>query len=264
MSIQAMVWALEQQIETDATARHVLLCLANYADKSGRGAFPSVNSLKEDTGLSVRAIRYKLEKLLEGGLIRLGNQAIAAAYIDRQDRRPVVYDIAMERGANDASRNDRGANDDTTGCTSEHNGVQMKTERGAPHAPNTSLTRQLPVNKPKEPVADAPRKSSKFDPISAKPENVSAEAWADWCQHRKEIRKPLTAKTCEQQAKVLSAHASPDAVINLSISNGWTGLFPEKAPTVIGHQQIQTKHGGFDQRDYNAGLTAREGGGYAF
>lgn len=36
------------------------------------------------------------------------------------------------------------------------------------------------------------------------------------------------------------------------------------APTVIGHQQIQTKHGGFDQRDYNAGLTAREGGGYAF
>lgn len=110
----------------------------------------------------------------------------------------------------------------------------------------------------------APRKSSKFDPISVKPENVSGTAWADWCQHRKEIRKPLTAKTCEQQAKVLAAHASPDAVINLSISNGWTGLFPEKAPVVIGHQQIQTKHAGFDQRDYNAGLTAREGGGYAF
>lgn len=36
------------------------------------------------------------------------------------------------------------------------------------------------------------------------------------------------------------------------------------APVVIGHQQVQTKHGGFDQRDYNAGLTAREGGGYAF
>jgi hypothetical protein len=36
------------------------------------------------------------------------------------------------------------------------------------------------------------------------------------------------------------------------------------APVVIGHQQVQTKHGGFDQRDYSAGLTAREGGGYAF
>lgn len=264
MSIQAMVWALEQQIETEPTARHVLLCLANYADKSGRGAFPSVNSLKEDTGLSVRAIRYKLEKLLDGGLIRLGNQAIAAAYIDRNDRRPIVYDIAIERGANDASRDERGANEGGTGCTSEQNGVQMKTERGAPHAPNPSFNRQLPVIKPKEPVATAPAGKSKFDPISAKPENVSDKTWSDWCQHRKEIRKPLTAKTCEQQAKALEAHQAPDAVINLSISNGWTGLFPEKATTVIGHQQVQTKHGGFDQRDYSAGLTAREGGGYAF
>lgn len=264
MSIQAMVWALEQQIETEATARHVLLCLANYADKEGRGAFPSVKSLQQDTGLSVRAIRYKLEKLLEFGLIRLGNQAIAAAYIDRHDRRPVVYDIAIERGANDASRDERGANEDATGCTSEHNGVQMKTQRGAPRAPNPSFNRQLPVNKPKEPIASAPARNSKFDPISAKPENVTDKAWSDWCQHRREIRKPLTAKTCEQQAKVLSAHASPDEVINLSISNGWTGLFPDKATTIIGNQQFQTKHGGFDQRDYSAGLVPREGGGYAF
>ncbi len=81
-------------------------------------------------------------------------------------------------------------------------------------------------------VATAPlrakTKASNFDPLTAKPENVSISAWADWCQHRKEIRKPLTAKTCEQQAKVLAGHPAPDAVINQSISNGWTGLFPEK------------------------------------
>ena len=113
-----MNWALEQREIKDATARHVLLCLANYADKDGRGAFPSVASLGEDTGLSERTIRYKLDDLLAAGLIRLGNQAIAAAYIDRHDRRPTVYDLAMIRGAAAAPGSERGANDDRTGCRS--------------------------------------------------------------------------------------------------------------------------------------------------
>lgn len=74
----------------------------------------------------------------------------------------------------------------------------------------------------------AQRKSPKFDPLTARPANVSAEAWASWCQHRKEIRKPLTATTCKQQATLLGDHPTPDAVIHLSIASGWTGLFPEK------------------------------------
>lgn len=85
----------------------------------------------------------------------------------------------------------------------------------------------------KEPtVANAPsasrKKAQKFDPLTAKPTNVSEQVWADWCQHRKEIHKPLTAKSCEQQAEALANHPAPDAVINQSISNGWTGLFPDK------------------------------------
>ncbi|WP_289328845.1 helix-turn-helix domain-containing protein [Pseudomonas sp. 'CRE Jenny 4'] len=90
-----------------------------------------------------------------------------------------------------------------------------------------------PVTEPvKEPVAKAPsRKKSnpaKFDPLDMKPLNVSAAVWADWCQHRKEIRKSLTKTTCERQAKTLAGHHWPDAVIIQSISNGWTGLFPDK------------------------------------
>ena len=99
MSIQSMTWALEQRVVTDPTCRHVLLCLANYADKNGRGAFPSASSLSDDTGLSERTIRYKLDALEAAGVIRRGNQAIAAAYIDRYDRRPVVYDMVENRGA---------------------------------------------------------------------------------------------------------------------------------------------------------------------
>lgn len=124
---------------------------------------------------------------------------------------------------------------------------------------NTQLLEKEPTGDKSPPL---PRKSSKFDPVSVKPANVSEAVWADWCQHRREIRKPLTAKTCEQQTKALEAHQAPDAVINLSISNGWTGLFPEKVmPT---NQAQSSRHNGFATRDYTAGLTPREDGTYAF
>lgn len=223
-----MTWALEQRLVVDASARHVLLCLANYADKDGRAAFPSAASLSADTGLSLRTIRYKLEQLVEAGAIRAGNQAIAAAYIDRHDRRPVVYDLAMERGATDAGRSERGATDDTTGCNPCTNGVQLTTQRGATVAPNPSFNRPLTVNDPEEQGASAPRKAVKFDPLTARPANVSPDTWAEWCQYRREIRKALTATSIRNQAAALAGHPNPDAVLRQSIANGWTGIFPEK------------------------------------
>ncbi|NWB92308.1 helix-turn-helix domain-containing protein [Pseudomonas agarici] len=138
-----MSWALSLPTETlkDSSARHVLLCLANYAGSNGAGAFPSASTLAQDTGLSERTVRYKLDDLETSGLIQKGNQAIAAVHIDRHDRRPVVYDLQLSRGANPAPRSKRGA-DDATGCNSQQNGVQPTTERGAAAAPNTSLNHQ--------------------------------------------------------------------------------------------------------------------------
>lgn len=102
-----------------------------------------------------------------------------------------------------------------------------------------------PVTEPVEQtVADAPsakKKAPKFDPLTACPTNVTPSVWADWCQHRREIRKPLTKTSCERQAAQLAKHHAPDAVINQSISNGWTGLFPEKV--LPGAQQGQRRSG---------------------
>jgi len=239
-----MSWAVEQRDIVDATARYVLLVLANYADKNGRGAFPSSASISDDTGLSIRTVKYKLDHLLEIGVIRLGNQAIAGAYIDRHDRRPTVYDLCVERGATAAPGSERGANGDATGCSSRQNGVQTTTERGAGAAPNPSINHQLTIKEPKASVADAPaaaKKAPKFDPLTCKPANVSDSIWADWCQHRKEIGKRLTKTSCERQAAQLAKHHAPDAVINQSISNGWTGLFPEKV--LPGAQQGPRRNG---------------------
>jgi len=138
-----MSWALSLPTESlkDSSARHALLCLANYAGSNGAGAFPSASTLAQDTGLSERTVRYKLDDLEKVGLIQKGNQAIAAVHIDRHDRRPIVYDLQLSRGANPAPRSKRGA-DDATGCNSQRNGVQPETERGAAAAPNPSLNHQ--------------------------------------------------------------------------------------------------------------------------
>ncbi|NVZ50254.1 MULTISPECIES: helix-turn-helix domain-containing protein [unclassified Pseudomonas] len=134
-----MSWALSLPVQTlkDSSARHVLLCLANYAGSNGAGAFPSAKTLTDDTGLSERTIRIKLDLLEEVGLIVRGNQALAAVYIDRHDRRPVVYDLMIKRGAVAAPR------EDASGCSLGQNGVQPTTERGAATAPNTSINHQL-------------------------------------------------------------------------------------------------------------------------
>jgi Helix-turn-helix domain len=161
MSFQAAGWAIEQQIVKDPTARHVLLVLASYADKQGKSAFPSVDSLIEDTGLSRRTIFKKLEELTELGVVTRGDQAIVAAYVKRADKRPVCYDLCMppmfeKRGAADAPRaeravrSERGASNaprklstedesrdapnaprEETGCISRHDGVHLAHERGA-------------------------------------------------------------------------------------------------------------------------------------
>ncbi|MEE5120425.1 helix-turn-helix domain-containing protein [Pseudomonas alliivorans] len=150
-----MSWALQIPRATlsDSSARHVLLCLANYAGTDGRGAFPSATTLSDDTGLSERTVRSKLELLRAAELIVPGNQALAAVYIERHDRRPVVYDLPIRRGANIAPRIERGA-DDGTGCNSQQNGVQNSTERGAKSAPNTSINHQVTEQQQRREISD--------------------------------------------------------------------------------------------------------------
>lgn len=99
MSVQAMAWAMQQRIVTKAAGRHVLLCLANYAGAQGEAAFPSVGLLSRQTGLDRRTVQRLLRQLEAAGAIVRGNQAIAAAHIEREDRRPVVWDIPLDRMA---------------------------------------------------------------------------------------------------------------------------------------------------------------------
>jgi len=148
-----MTWAMEQQLVTDPHACSVLIALGNHADRDGTGAFPSVETLRRYTKLSERTIRTKLAELEATGIIRRGNQAIAAAHIERADRRPVVWDLAMELGVQEMHPvQETGVQqphpEDGTGCSSRRHGVQLVQERGARAAPKPSLNHPEPRERP--------------------------------------------------------------------------------------------------------------------
>jgi hypothetical protein len=61
------------------------------------------------------------------------------------------------------------------------------------------------------------------------PDWLDKDAWAQWEQHRKEIRKKLTPTTKKRQLAMLEKNKTDHvAIIEKSIANGWTGLFEIK------------------------------------
>ena len=216
-----MSWALglPTQVLKDSSARHVLLCLANYAGSNGTGAFPSATTLADDTGLSERTVRYKLDDLEKSGLIKKGNQAIAAVHIDRHDRRPVVYDLQLSRGANPAPRSERGAND-ATGCNSQQNGVQPETERGAAAAPNTSLNHQVTEEQLQQREIDSAVVEQDRAAVDSQDDRQRFAMFATWAPNEKALSDQIAIAG-------LPADAVPDAAIR-----AFMGFFVAKPSTV--------------------------------
>lgn len=94
MSTEATNWVLNDAPGLPAHAFGVLVGLANHADKYGRGAYPSQQTLADYARKSVRQVRRDLGDLKAAGLIREGDFRIVAHL--PADERPLVWDLAME------------------------------------------------------------------------------------------------------------------------------------------------------------------------
>ena len=64
----------------------------------------------------------------------------------------------------------------------------------------------------------------------AEPPKWLAGKWREWGEYRREIRKKITETTARRQLKKLidAGPGAAEAMIDQSIENGWTGLFPLK------------------------------------
>ncbi|WP_434701522.1 helix-turn-helix domain-containing protein [Pseudomonas sp. D1-36] len=135
---------------------------------------------------------------------------------------------------------------------------------------NTLLSNTLRVIK--TPSATAPGngkkaagkpRTSKFDPLSAKPANVSADAWAGFCEMRKAKRAPLTLRACEQIAKKLANHPDPDAVLDKSTTSSWSDIYPDSVlPGAGAKNGKQSRHTNLDQINHEDGLERQSDGTY--
>ncbi len=90
-----MIWALEEAPDVPPQCVGTLMGLANHADKRGRGAYAGQKLLAEYARKSDRQVRTDLTRLQETGIIRRGDQSLAAHI--PADCRPVVFDLALER-----------------------------------------------------------------------------------------------------------------------------------------------------------------------
>jgi len=95
LSLEATNWVLNDATGLPSHAFAVLMGLANHANPEGKGAFTAQGTLGHYARKTDRQVRRDLQELEAIGLIRRGDQRLVA-HLPR-DKRPVVWDLAMER-----------------------------------------------------------------------------------------------------------------------------------------------------------------------
>lgn len=204
MSLRALTWAIYEIGSTlkDASAYRVLLILADNANDEGKGAYPSASTIAEETGMSLRTVRNKLNDLETAGIIMRGDQALAD-YLPA-NRRSVVWDLNLDnnRRAESAPQHTP-ATTTTRGAKSapqtDGSDVQQGCNRGATDVQQgCSLSAHNPLN-PINPIN--PREAAReHKPDTDTTQPTSREqALADW------------SPNSEHEALANSAHADLDA-----------------------------------------------------
>jgi hypothetical protein len=248
MSVAATnyVWT---QSPAEGADRLVLLALADFADEAGN-CFGSWGKLEEKTRLARRTVADCLRRLQKSGqlvLVERGSRKVAGSGLQAS-----IWTIpgVAEMGAGNAPKSERwvqemhpsGANAAPKWCNSctptiDNNKKRNKgADAPAPAISSPSHPSSSEVAAPKPKRAAAP----KFDPASLPlPHGPGlARAWAEFAQHRREIKAPLTPTAAKRIVDDLASVNEAAAVeaLRKSVKHGWRGVFidaPAAAPMLV-------------------------------
>lgn len=190
------------------TERLIMLALADHADDEGR-CYPSIARLCQRTGLGERAVQSNIRKLQDMGHLRI----VAGGGRSRPNLYIVVANPAQETPFHSVNPAAETPFENTNPASAALNPA-FGALNPAADAPEPSRTIKEPSDK------DARDVLSEI----LRPETVDA-----FLAHRKAKRAKLTAHAAALIARKLDGHPDPDAVVELSIMQGWTGVFPENA-----------------------------------
>ena len=169
MSWQCTSWALREAPAPTATARLVLIALAELRQNDGRSAWPTVDTLMLEAHTSESSVKRALKALEETGCIRRGNQKLAqwdehGNYVP-DPYRSVVWECCMnvtvvhvcEKPGRDAraERGDRAERDgdgyaEQAGKADRFRGVKMTPLENGGNKPKSRGVKMTPLNPERE------------------------------------------------------------------------------------------------------------------
>jgi hypothetical protein len=194
IKLMAQIWENGPLRQSD---RFVLLALADYANEGGE-CWPSIAGICRRTCLSERGAQAVLRRLEADGWLQIetgGGRKNCNLYVIKTPQQ-------MHPAGNAPPQMDAET-------------PQMDAENPAADAPE-------PLRTPIEPS------KSRETPADVLCQVVRPDTARDFAAHRKAMKKPLTHEAAKRLVSKLANHPDPDAVFDLSIENGWQGVFPEK------------------------------------
>jgi hypothetical protein len=234
MSVQVLSWVLENS-KARLGARLVLIAVANHASHEGDNAFPSVTTIAKESLLSERQARYCLRQLEASGELLVKRRA---SHFGTN-----LYSFAKYKPTGGAGIAPSGA-DIAPGVGQNPPGLGQSTAGGgAVDCPLTVLQpSEPPKSKTKPPASrgantapdpSSEKKANPKDVVSV--EGVSLETWAAFREMRKAKDRPLTPKAISLLMRKLlvlkSQGYDPNEVLEESIVNAWTSVYPLKRGT---------------------------------
>lgn len=238
--IMSQCWPLQGMTPAQ---KAVLVSLADNANDQGV-CWPSVESIAMRTCLSERSVQNSIKWLIEQG----------ALHAQQRNGRSTVYTVTPAAFA--PPQQLRGANKDETPANNDRT--------PAAFAPTPATAAPRTVNEPsrnrKEPSnTGAGKKSKQTDDIDVElPDWLPADAWADWVEHRREVKAPLTQRAAELSIKTLAklkdqGNNAVEVIEQSVLSGKWTALYPVK-DRHGGQAGSAKQHMNFDGKNYGEGI----------
>lgn len=207
----------------------VYCCLASRADKDTRIAWPEAKTIARDCCMAMNSVWPTLKALEDKQLVRRMPKPFAGSNryqvlepISAKDAPIEAEPIEPKDILIEAAQSDQKAyhqSDQKRYCQSD----QKRYREGKPK----NVNQRMQTNK-----GELPFSSNEF-----------REAWSEWEQHRREIKKPLTPTSTQRQFKNLASIGEAEAIAQLhrSIGNGWAGIFSASSKTKPDHREAKAR-----------------------
>jgi hypothetical protein len=239
MSVAATnyVWT---QSSAEGADRLVLLALADFADEAGN-CFGSWGKLEEKTRLARATVARCLRRLQDRGeliMVEKGHRKLAGDGAEASIWK--IPGVSAEMGLRMRPVSERDPSSvrmRPKWCQNETPTIRNIKERNkGADAPTPAISSpSLPSSSEKEAPKPKRAPAPKFDPSSLPlPHGPGlARAWAEFAQHRREIKAPLTPTAAKRIVDDLAAVNEAAAVeaLRKSVKHGWRGVFVDPPPT---------------------------------